>query len=288
MNINGLERKFGKYSIPNLSLVLIGAYVLGYIMQFAAPEAFQYMYLDPYMILHGQVWRLISWIMIPPYSLGLFTLINLYFFFSLGRVLENLWGDFRYNLYILSGILFVIVGSFLIYGFAALTGLLGFAQLGPQMFSFGMSQYVSTYYINICVIMAFAMTVPDMQILFWFIIPLKIKWLAYLEGVILLLEFISCPFPAGKCIIAFSVLNFLFFFLTSRNGAVKSVAASKRRKAYERKMSTARPKGITRHKCAVCGRTEEDDPSLVFRFCTVCNGNYEYCQDHLFTHEHIH
>ena len=44
--------------------------------------------------------------------------------------------------------------------------------------------------------------------------------------------------------------------------------------------------GSARHKCAICGRTENDDPNLSFRYCSKCTGNKEYCQDHLFTHTH--
>jgi hypothetical protein len=60
----------------------------------------------------------------------------------------------------------------------------------------------------------------------------------------------------------------------------------KRRRTYKKQAQMA--KGVTRHKCAVCGRTELDDENLEFRFCSRCDGNYEYCMEHLFTHEHIH
>ena len=80
-------------------------------------------------------------------------------------------------------------------------------------------------------------------------------------------------------------LNFLIFFFSTRNYRSVSPKEVHRKRTYHRQVQ--QPKGVTRHKCAICGRTELDDPNLEFRFCSKCNGNYEYCQDHLFTHEHV-
>ena len=41
------------------------------------------------------------------------------------------------------------------------------------------------------------------------------------------------------------------------------------------------------HTCSICGRTSITNPELMFRYCSKCSGNHEYCQDHLFTHEHV-
>lgn len=300
MNFNKLERKYGRYAIPNLSLVIIAAYVLGYILEIVAEGAMSYLYLDPYLILHGQVWRLISWVLVPPSSLGIFTFINLFFFYYLGKTLESLWGDFRYNLYIIGGIFFVIVGCFLIYFFGINTGLLGAGVLGNQYFSLCISYFVGTYYINISVIMAFAMTIPDMQIRFMFFIPMRMKWLAYIEGAFLLLDFIayqkSFPYPSiPRCVMVVSMLNFFVFYFFSKNSGMSSKRKGKgisfgKKKSHEG-FSVVRPgekpSSISRHKCAICGKTEITDSNLMFRFCSKCNGNYEYCEDHLYTHEHI-
>jgi len=88
---------------------------------------------------------------------------------------------------------------------------------------------------------------------------------------------------------AMSLLNFLVFFLSSRDVRRYAPKEVKRRQEFKRQMAEPRPgSGITRHKCAVCGRTEVSNPELEFRYCSKCEGNYEYCQDHLFTHQHIH
>lgn len=104
--LNKLERKFGRYAIHNLSLYLIIGYVIGYVIELFYPSMLNYLTLDPYAILHGQVWRLITWVLNPPSGLDIFTIIMLFFYYSLGTNLERTWGAFRYNVYIFGGILF--------------------------------------------------------------------------------------------------------------------------------------------------------------------------------------
>ena len=283
------EKKFGKYAIPNLTLVLIMCYVAGYIIQLmgaaGGTNLLGFLTLDPYRILHGQIWRLVSWILIPPSSLDIFTIIMLFFYYSIGTSLERAWGDFKYNVYIFSGILMTILGSFLLYG-------IEYAVKGyPAL----MGTAFSTYYISLSIFLGFAISFPDMQVLLYFIIPIKIKWLAYLDVALLAYSMITSILSgnwAGCVVILCSLANVLVFFLMTRKGKRGSFQQNRRRKEFKKAVSRGEaeyrnPNGITKHKCAICGRTEKDDPNLEFRFCSRCNGNYEYCQDHLFTHEHV-
>ena len=86
---NGLRRKLEKYAIPNLTLYLIICYGIGYLMQYLVPAGYQYLMLDPFLVLKGQVWRLVTWILIPPDSSNIFfVLITLYLYYSLGGLLS--------------------------------------------------------------------------------------------------------------------------------------------------------------------------------------------------------
>ena len=106
------EKKFGKYAIQNLSLMLIICYACGYLFQMLYPNLLNYLYLNPYeIIFHGQVWRLLTWLIVPPSSFDFFTLLMLYFYYSLGTTLERTWGTYRYNVYIFSGVLFTVLGA---------------------------------------------------------------------------------------------------------------------------------------------------------------------------------
>ena len=145
----------------------------------------------------------------------------------------------------------------------------------------------STSYINMSIFLAFACMYPDMQVLLMFIIPIKMKWMAVVYGVLIALSFFETGW-AGRMAIFMSLLNFIIFFFSTRN--LKRYTPHEVHRRQKFKADMRRPQGYAggaKHKCAVCGRTELDDPTLEFRFCSKCEGNYEYCQDHLFTHQHI-
>ncbi len=284
------EKKFGKYAIKNISVMLLLCYAVGYIIEAVNIGFLQYLTLNPYAILHGEVWRLVTWILIPPSSLGgsmgiFFVCIMLLFYYNIGTTLERTWGTYRYNVYLFSGMLFTVVGSFV-------WMLIQYASAGWDMdpayasVIFNMSSlFFSTYYINMSIFLALAATFPEVQVLLMFLIPVKVKWMGVLYGVMLLYDFIWEATAVGRVAIVSSLLNFVIFFLTSRSHIHMSPKQIKRR--VEFKQDIKRNTRGTRHKCAICGQTEEDDPSLEFRFCSKCSGNHEYCQNHLFTHTHI-
>lgn len=288
---NGLRRKLEKYAIPNLTLYLIICYGIGYLMQYLVPAGYQYLMLDPFFVLKGQVWRLVTWILIPPDSSNIFfVLITLYLYYSLGGLLERIWGTYKYNVYLFSGLLFTILGAFVLCGYSVLMGAQPTMYTGLYLLNNGSAVYFgqfSTYYINMSIFLACAASIPDVQVLLMFLFPIKVKWLGIVYGIILLVNCIQGGI-ATWIVVIFSLLNFLVFFLRSKGKMHLSVGQIRRQQEFHQKMRSAgQTKGITRHKCAVCGRTELDGDDLEFRFCSKCNGNYEYCQYHLFTHEHV-
>ena len=279
--LNKMERKFGRYAIHNLTKYMIGCYAIGYILLYAGNlfgfSITGYLTLSPYHILHGQIWRIVSWLLIPPPTSNLvFVLIMLLFYYSLGETLERTWGAFRYNVYILGGVLFTVIGAFLLY----------FMMGANPFLSMAYSMAFSTYYINLSIFLAFAANYPDMQVLFMMIIPMKMKWLAVLDIAYLLYDMVKGGWGIRTVILA-SLLNFINYFLSTRNYQRISPKEIHRKQQFQRAVHPKMAPGVTKHKCAVCGRTEKDGDDLEFRFCSKCNGNYEYCQDHLFTHKHI-
>ena len=111
--MSNFEKRFGKYAVRNLSLALILCYVVGYIIQMINGSFLGYLTLNPYEILHGQIWRVFTWLIIPPSSLDPFTIIMLLFYYNIGTSLERTWGTYRYNVYLLSGMSFTVIGSFI-------------------------------------------------------------------------------------------------------------------------------------------------------------------------------
>ncbi|MCR4762324.1 MAG: rhomboid family intramembrane serine protease [Lachnospiraceae bacterium] len=297
--VSTLERKISRYAVPRLTMKMIICYIIGYIIYYmpGLSGILKYMTLDTYAILHGQVWRLVTWILMPPETSNLFfTVIMLVFYYSIGTTMERVWGDARYNLYILSGLLFTVIGAFVTMGLVYLVYPKFTApEVAAGVFA-GIASNFTIYYVNMSILLAFAATFPDNVVLLFFVIPLKMKWMGVIYGAWLGAEaLISLMrgsfwnfFP-----IAASLLNFAVFWFAGGRGIHLRPSEVKRRVKFKRETNRARegmqhmtPKGIAKHKCAICGQTELDHPDLEFRFCSKCNGNYEYCQEHLFTHQH--
>lgn len=281
--IDKLERKFGRFGIPNLTIYMIVCYVIGYALMIVNPGILNWLSLEPAYILRGQVWRLVTWVLYPPSTSGVlwFAIAVLFFYYPIGTSLERTIGTFKYTLYILSGVIFTILGAFILYF------LLGGNVLVGNVFS--------TYYISLSTFLAYAMCYPDMQVLLMFIIPVKMKWMAIFYVVIVVYEMIQYIMAGTWYLvipIVASLLNFIIFYFGTKDFSRYNPKEVHRRNEFRRAME---PQGrmksgsgsVTKHKCAICGRTELDDPNLEFRFCSRCNGNYEYCQDHLFTHTHV-
>lgn len=280
--INKLERKFGRFGISNLTMYIIICYVLGYLLTYLNPQILYMMNLEPALILRGQVWRLVTWVISPPDggSNVLFFMIAIFFFYyPIGNSLERAWGSFRYTLYVLSGLVFTVIGAFVLYFIT------GAVEIGSVF---------STFYISMSIFLAFATSFPDMQVLLMFVIPIKMKWMAIVYVAIIvyqMIEYVRIGAWYMAIPIVASLLNFILFFFGTRDMHRYNPKEIRRKQEFRKAVSPTRVNpatgGISKHKCAICGRTELDDPNLEFRFCSKCNGNYEYCQDHLFTHTHV-
>lgn len=289
--IDKLERKYGRHGIPNLTMYICACYVIGYFLKLFNPSIMSMLSLDMSMVFKGQIWRLVTWVLNPPSSGSLFFFIIAIFFFyyPIGTSLERTWGTFRYTLYIFSGVLFTVIAALLVY---LITG--GLVTINGMVYVLGGSIY-TTYYISLSIFLAYAVSYPDMKVLLMFVIPIKMSWMAVFYGVLILYDVVSYV-RAGYWFmvvpIVASLLNFVIFFFGTRDMSRYNPKEIRRKKEFRKAME---PQGrvknasgtVTKHKCAICGRTELDDPNLDFRFCSKCNGNYEYCQDHLFTHKHV-
>ena len=264
-----LERRFGRFAVPNLMLYLIILYAAGYMINTVNPGFyFQWLCLDASALLRGQLWRIFTFLMYPPSSSILWLALLSFIYYQLGSTLEKMWGTFRFNLYLLIGVLGYVLAALIIY------------------FVWGWVYPLTADKLYMTLLLAFAMTVPDMQFYLYFVIPVKAKWLGIFYGVLVALEFYSSTAP-GRVALVMSMLNFIIFFFSNRQPLQRAKQA-KRRHDYTQKMQAPlRSHGGTVHRCAVCGRTEKDDPNLEFRYCSRCAGNFEYCQDHLYTHVHV-
>ncbi len=284
--LNKLERKLGRYAIQNLMLYIIVLYIVGFALDLLAPGVYyEWLALDAAEILRGQVWRIVTFIIQPPNSSTLFMIFALYLYYMIGRELEYVWGSFRFNLYFFTGVLLHVIAALLAYAITKVSLPMG------------------TEYLNLSLFFAYAAVYPEQRLYLFGIIPVKMKYLAWIDGAYFGYAIIQAFMPQyggnptygvyfqSAALAAFvSVLNFLLFLLVMKSSRY-SPKQVKRKREYRRGVAEGQrvraDESGARHRCTICGRTELDDPNLEFRYCSKCNGNYEYCQDHLFTHEHM-
>ena len=311
--MSNFERKFGKYAIPNLTMILIAFYLVGYLIETVNSSFFDFLTLDAYrMVFQGQVWRAITWLVIPPSDLSIFTIIMLIFYYSIGNTMEHTLGTYRYNVYLFLGMIMTVIAALLCLGLCLvfpqallgvihessrasflnqleiLTGAERWAFLTTQVIGPGFATYAlcfSTYYINISIFLAFAVCYPEMQVYLMFVIPIKVKWLGILDLVLLGYSLLTGNIFT-KFAVAAALINFAVFYCTYHHLGHLRPKQVIRRTQFKKGAEVGKMVAA-KHKCAICGQTEESDPSLEFRFCSKCNGSYEYCSRHLYTHEHV-
>ena len=290
--IDRLEKRYPNFGVSNLMIYVIAISGLGMLISMVNPYIYyQYLSLDFYQIFHhGQVWRLITFLLCPSAggsgSSGLFWFVIMaWVYYSIGSNLERIWGRFRFTLFYLSGIVMTLVvtlAAYLIMGIVYPAQEVGI-WLGMQ---------VTLEYVTESLFLAFALVFPDVQFLLFFIIPVKAKWLsifyfaldAYqiIQGIMM-----KSYYPVALIVVSLINIFIFFFFAKGRPGMAAHARQTKRKAEFKQKMHESREKGPI-HRCAICGRTELDAPELDFRYCSKCDGRYEYCSEHLFTHEHVH
>lgn len=265
--LDRLERRFGRFAVPNVTLALILGQVLLYVLVRVQnrPDILGNAILVPNLVLHGEVWRLVTFLFVPPGMNLFFAFFFWYLFYIMGTALEQNWGAFRYNVFLLVGVVATIAVSFL----TAQT------RAAPS----------SNLFVQGSVFLAFAHVYPDFVLNLFFVLPIKIKWLALVAWLGYGYGFVM-SLASGDWIVALlifaSVANFVLFF-----GAdiVDRLRSKQRRRAWETQLRQDKAK--PRHTCVVCGITNLTDPKMQFRYCTKCVGQCGYCTEHLHNHEHV-
>lgn len=284
-----LEQKYGRYAIYDLHKYFVIAYLIGFALNYIGKGVFAaYFAFDAGAIfLQGQVWRLVTWVFCVYNDSGILGIIFMLCLMSMGKSLQHVVGAFRMNVYLIGGVLLNVVGAILVYFGSWLI-------IGVPI-----PVVLSLYYLLLSMFLALAVCMPEAQVNLYGILPIKMKWmmlvyflelayelyLYYSSGASVSVGLGIVTLTAFGAQIVFALLNlFLFFYFSKIRLGSKQ---KKRQREFRAKMDAAtfQARGA-RHKCAICGKTEEDDPELVFRFCSKCTGNKEYCQNHLFTHTH--
>jgi len=258
--LDKLEKRIGKFCIRNLMIYIIAMNAVVFLMAYLFPELniVSRLALVPELVLKGEVWRLVTFLFIPMSSHPFWIIFTLYFYYMIGTSLEHEWGAFKFNVYYFIGVLGTIAGAFL-------------GGRGTSTF------------LNLSLIFAFAYLFPNYQIMIFFFFPVKIKYLALFYAAGLVFTFALMPI-VGLITVLGSAVNFILFFWKDIYYRIRF-----NRKAYmnQKEFKEKIPKIHVMHRCTICGITDVEDRKMDFRYCVDCEGDYEYCMDHLYNHEHV-
>lgn len=258
--LNRLERIFGRFAIPQISLYLVFGQVLFWSVAFLGRFDLERIALLPRAVQGGEVWRLFTFLLLPPNAHPVFIAFAWYMFWMMGSALEDYWGVFRYNLFLFIG--------------WALT--VAVALLFP-------ASYATNLFLAGSVFLAFAFLNPEFEILLFFILPVKIKWLALIQWVLYGYTLLVGSGPVRLAVLA-AISNFLIFFARE---IIQRLKTGRRQMEHRARQVAARDdENEPRHRCCVCGKTDLTDPQMDFRYCSKCAGEECYCTEHIFTHEH--
>lgn len=263
--LSKLERRLGWMAVHNITIIIVFGQACAFLLMITHPgnadnpasSFLNHMVLIPDAVMHGEIWRLFSFVFIPATSNILFIFFELYFFYFMGQALEANWGAFRYNVYLLIAYLMTIAAAF----------------VRPELPATGV-------YIAGSVFLAFAFLFPEFVIYLFLILPVKVKWIAWLNWLVYAWIFVMGDLQTRLLIVA-SVANFLLFF---GSDIIHHIRTGHRRLKVKVEKVQLRDKPF--HVCAVCGITDKTNPKMDFRYCPLCVGQWGYCSDHLLHHEH--
>lgn len=261
--LDQLERALGRYAIRNLGLYLVIAQVFVFLTAMFGLVRLDALDFAPALVLDaGQWWRVVTFMLIVPIPSGalgfVFTAFGWYIFFLMSNALEEHWGAFRFNVYLGLSYVLTVALSF----FTPLQG-------------------VTNLYILGSVFLAFAFLNPDFELLLFFILPVKIKWLAVIAWAFNIVQFLRGDL-AERLQIGATVVTFLVFFGPAMLHLLRNGRRQAARRA-ERTVEEVRP----RHVCHVCGKNDRTHPQLDFRYCSKCAGDQCYCPEHIHNHSHV-
>ena len=264
------------FGIPNLmKYIVIGNAIVYFLIVFAGYGAVSFLAFDWNAILHGEIWRLVTFIFFPGfYSLNqaIWLVFFLHLYYMIGTTLEREWGTAKFNLYYISGVVLTVITG-------AVIGLLS-----------GGAHITGADYVNQSMFFAFAMLYPETRFLLFFFIPVKVKWLAWFDAALFALAVVQSLLRGnilGALLPIIALLNFIVFFWTNitdeiawRRGRAKHQASHQtiQFKAAARQQKKREEERGYRHKCAVCGRTDTEWPDLEFRYCSRCQGYHCFGQ----------
>ena len=264
-----------RLGVPGLMRYIVAANAVVYVLSLfdGSGLLLNTLAMDPYSVLHGQLWRIVTYGLIPT-SGGIWLIVSLFFYYWLGETLERLWGSTKFTVYYASGLLLTALAAIAAYFIDGLS---------YPLYGAG--------YVNTALFMAYALTFPDAMVRLYFLIPIKMKWLAILEAALYaanVVRYILAGLWGLALLPIAAMLNLFVFFSPAFACRADQVRAHNRREAvqFRRAVREQKKQRGYNHKCEICGRTDTDFPNVQFRYCSKCSGYHCFCEDHIFNHTH--
>jgi hypothetical protein len=258
-----LERRLQPLAVPHVILAIVAGQTFFYLTALLGLVDPGRLVLDWKLVTQGEWWRLTSFALVPPASSPIFIAFALYMLYLLGNALEEEWGTLRLNLFLLSGWALTIVASVFV----------------PETI-------VTNAFIGSSIFLAFAYLNPNYVFYIFFILPVKVKWLALITWLYFGYILITGSMAARLLALA-SAGNFLLFFgariISDLRSGKRHMDGQLKRRAAAREAEAAGP----RHRCVVCAKNSDTHPQEDFRYCSKCAGDQCYCAEHLRDHVHV-
>lgn len=265
-----------------IAIIRVAVYIV--LMMDKSNTLYDLLCFDPSAICHWQLWRLVSFVLLPDGGMLISFIISVIFYIFLGRMLESSLGTLKFNLYFFFSVLVLDAAAMILYAIEPIAGLYCGLSL-PLMLEYSL-------------LFAFAIRFGETSVYLFFVIPLKMKYLAWIDLFMLVMFSVNAP-GLAKLLPLFALLPCVLFFFSELPALLPSFLQRKtnrpRRKVIDttgysvrtEKKSTRKEIPIYRQKCTICGRTDVDSPDLEFRYCSKCRGYHCYCMDHISNHPHI-
>ena len=253
-----LERRLGRFAIPNVTAIIVAGMAVMFCFLYVRPELRETLVLDTDRVRAGEVWRLVTYLFIPRATSLFWIFFSLSFTWMVGSTLENEWGEFKFNVFYLIGMLGTTVA-------AVITG-----------------AGVGNYYLNMSLLFAFATLWPDYEISM-FVVSVPVKWLALFFAANMGYDAVTSDWATRAAVLA-SLANYFLFFgaqivaqFRSRNLAVRQAARRGSHSAEEKKATAGR-------QCAICGKREDDGADIRVCTCEKCQPARTLCLEHARNH----
>jgi len=281
-----LNRKIEKFcwthpnfGVPRLMLYIVIANAIVWLfgMMDTTNTLYSLLYFDPALVMKGQIWRLVTFMLVPETTRPLILLISLYFYYFIGTSLESEWGKGKFTIYYFSGLLLTVLYSMVFFWIT------------------GNRVAVTATYVNLSLFFAFASLWPEERVLVFYIIPMKIKWLAWIDAAffaVTVVQLLLMGMVGYALVPIVAMVAYLLFFWEWLYGFISPQRAKQKARTIQfkqavRKSQQEQAKQPYARKCAVCGRTDTDHPQLEFRYCSRCAGYHCFCEEHINNHIHF-